>query len=385
MKTRQLIILAGIAIFLGGCFGMRYLSSLKEGSDRNPPIPSIRSVEFNTVENQLIEAQIPVTGKLVAKEKIELYAEVNGNLLGASSNFKEGNKYNSGQALVIIDNSELLLSIQSQKSTFLSLLTRVLPDLKLDYPAVFDAWKKYADDFSVKKTLAELPLIQGNEKYYLSTQGVFNQYYAIKSQEARLAKYVIYAPFSGTVSQALIKPGTLVRAGQKLGEFINTSVFEMEVSIDLTHLSYVKVGSKVPLSSSQIAGSFEGKVARISDALDAATQSARIIIEIKDPNLKEGMYLSGAILTEPFENVYVLAKNQISASSEAFVIEDGKLKARKVTPLFIGENEVVSADFKTGEKILRSIYAGAFDGARVQFEGDNSTKKANEGPKSDED
>ncbi|MBI1183681.1 HlyD family efflux transporter periplasmic adaptor subunit [bacterium] len=373
MKTRQLIILAGIVIFVGGCFGQRYLSSLKENSDRKPPVPAIRSVEFDAVQNSTIRAQIPVTGKLVSKEKIEIFAEVSGNLLNSASAFKEGNHFSRGQLLIAIDNSELLLSIQSQKSTFLSLLTRILPDLKLDYPQVFEAWKSYTDNFSVKKSIADLPEEKGSEKYFLSTQGVYNQFFAIKSQEARLAKFSIYAPFNGTVSQALIKPGTLVRAGQKLGEFINTSAYEMEVSIDVIYLSQVKVGSDVELKSSQLEGNYSGKVVRISDAIDASTQSAKVIVEVSNPQLKEGMYLTGAILTEPFNEVFALNKNQINDKGEVFLIEEGQLKSKLITPVFVGENKVITNELNNGDKVLRTIYAGAFNGARVQIEGESES------------
>lgn len=371
MKTRQLVIVAGLVIFFGGIFGMKYLSSLKETSARKTPPPAIRSAEYVDVLNVTQQAKIPVTGKTISKEKIDIYAEVSGNLLSSSSKFKVGNSFSKGQVLISIDNSELSLSVQSLKSNFLSVLTRVLPDLKLDYPDVFEAWKSYADNFSVTKRLADLPEIKGKEKYFLSTQGVLNQYYSIKSQEARLAKFTIEAPFSGIVSESNINPGTLVRVGQKLGSFIKTNVFEVEVSIDLSHLPYVSQGSEVVLRSNQIAGEYLGKVTRVSQALDPATQSAKVVVEVSDEQLKEGMYLTGCILTTEFESVFILTKNQINSNNETFVIENGALKAVKINPLFIGENEVVTADLKTGDKILKSLYDGAFDGALVRIEGGN--------------
>ncbi len=378
MKKRQIVILIGIAILVLGFFGMRYLSSLKENSARKTPPPAMRSVEFIVAENDTLQAKIPVTGKLQAKDRIEIYAEVTGNLLSNSSNFKVGNAFGQGQVLLSIDNSELSLSIQSAKSNFLSVLTRVLPDLKLDYPNAFEAWKNYTESFSVNKPLQTLPEINGKEKYFLSSQGVLNQYYAIKSQEARLAKYTITAPYSGTVAESMVNPGTLIRAGQKLGSFIKNNVFEIEFSIDLNQLPYIQQGSDAVLFSNQIEGEFKGKVTRISNALDANTQSAKVIVEINDNRLKEGMYLTGSILTAPFNNVFMLSKGMVNAKSEAFVIENGELKARKIAPLFIGENELVTADLKNGEKLLRTMFDGAHDGVKVLIqepsEENNNTK-----------
>lgn len=382
MKRRQLLILAGIALALGGCFANNYLASLKQSSKRQPPPPSVRSAGYVEVQNEELKAEIPITGKLVAKDKIEIYAEVTGNLLTTSSRFKEGNVFSTGDLLIGIDSRELNLNIQSQRSNFLSLLTRVLPDLKLDYPEAFDEWKTYVDGFSVSKPLNDLPKVGGKEKYYLSTQGVFNQFYTIKSQEARLAKYAIRAPFTGTVSEANINPGTLVRAGQKLGEFIKTGIFEMEAPIDLDYLKFVKVGSEVVLESPQVAGAFIGKISRISEALDPATQSAKVIVEVSDKKVIEGMYLTGSILTTPFPDVFRLRKNQINEQNETYLIVDGKLKATKVDIAFTGENEVLVTNLKNGDKVLEMIYSGVFDGAPINVgtngeSENNNTEAAN--------
>ncbi|MFY0672697.1 MAG: HlyD family efflux transporter periplasmic adaptor subunit [Bacteroidia bacterium] len=384
MKKRQYIIIAGIAIFLASIFGMKYISSLKESSARKAPPAAVRSVAFVDVKNDTIQARIAVTGKTVAKDRIDIFAEVSGNLLPSSSKFKIGNSYGKGENLLAIENSEMQLSLQGAKSNFLSVLTRILPDLKLDYPTAFELWQNYTDNFSISGPLAPLPEIKGKEKYFLSSQGVLNQYYTIKSQEVRLAKYTISAPYAGIVSESNINPGTLVRAGQKLGSFIKTGVFEIEFPVDLNHLPFIKIGSKAALTSNQIKGEFEGKVTRISNALDATTQSAKVIVEIIDDRIKEGMYLTGAILTKEFPGAFILAKNQINSQNEAFVILNGELKSVDVKALFVGENEVVTNQLKDGDKILQTVFDGAFSGARVQIEGEKTTEPLKETEKTEE-
>ena len=64
-----------------------------------------------------------------------------------------------------------------------------------------------------------------------------------------MSKYQIRAPFSGTLTEALVSPGTLVRIGQKLGEFIDPSIYEMEVSINSEFANLLKVGNSVVLSN----------------------------------------------------------------------------------------------------------------------------------------
>ena len=53
---------------------------------------------------------------------------------------------------------------------------------------------------------------------------------------------MISAPFSGILTEALVTEGTLIRNGQKLGEFIDPSDYEMEVNISKSYANLLKVG-----------------------------------------------------------------------------------------------------------------------------------------------
>ncbi len=46
-----------------------------------------------------------------------------------------------------------------------------------------------------------------------------------------MSKYTIKAPFKGILTEALVTEGTLIRNNQKLGEYIDPSLYEMEVSL----------------------------------------------------------------------------------------------------------------------------------------------------------
>ena len=119
--------------------------------------------------------------------------------------------------------------------------------------------------------------------------------------------------------------------------------------------------------------------------MDPATQSAKVIIEVQSEKLKDGMYLHGAIFTDVFPHAFRLAKAQLNEENTLFLVSNGRLKAKKINPLFIGEDEVITDQLKDGDKVLKGIFMGAFDGARVRTKDDdmsqaenNSTGKAGE-------
>ena len=149
-----------------------------------------------------------------------------------------------------MDASEYYASVQSAKSNLYNTLAAIMPDLRLDFPDVYQKWQTYLSGFDLAKTTPKLPEMNSDkENYFITGRGIVSSYYNVKNLEQRLSKYVIAAPFSGILTQALVTEGSLIRSGQKLGEFINPSVYEMEVALSKDYASLLKVGESVLLNS----------------------------------------------------------------------------------------------------------------------------------------
>ena len=125
-----------------------------------------------------------------------------------------------------------------------------MPDIRLDYPIEFQKWEAYLTSFDINKTTPKLPVMNTDkEKYFISGRGINTAYYNVKNLEVKLGKYNLRAPFKGILTEALVTPGSLVRAGQKLGEFIDPSVYEMEVSVNAEFADLLKKGNSVKLNN----------------------------------------------------------------------------------------------------------------------------------------
>ena len=158
--------------------------------------------------------------------------QVQGVFKKGSKLFKEGQSFRKGETIINIDADEYAASVQSAKSNLFNQLTAVMPDLRLDYPDIYSKWQDYLTNFDMSKSTPALPeMATEKEKFFISGRGILTSYYNVKNLEQRLSKYRIVAPFSGVLTETLVTEGTLVRSGQKLGEFINTEVYELEVAI----------------------------------------------------------------------------------------------------------------------------------------------------------
>ena len=204
------------------------------------------------------------------------------------------------------------------------------------------------------------------ERYYLSSRNIYNLYYTIQSQEVRLGKYTIKAPFNGKVSQAMITEGTLIRAGQLLGEFYNPYFYELEAAVSLKDLQFVRPGSRVKLRSNDISGEWTGTVARISDVIDPQTQTVKIFVNVRGQGLKEGMYLEGQVSGSSISEVVEIPRSYLVNDEAIWVKKDSSIVLQTVDPVKFTTNTVIVKGVPDNTEIIDQNIVGAFEGMKIE-------------------
>ncbi|MDY7395627.1 efflux RND transporter periplasmic adaptor subunit [Aureibaculum sp. 2210JD6-5] len=335
----------------------------------------IKTVFSETVKNTTVPIVIPANGTLVAKNRLELYSEVQGVFQGSSKDFKAGQAYKKGQTLISINSSEYYASVQSAKSDLYNAITAIMPDLRLDYPSVFPAWNTYLTNFDISKSVAPLPETNDEKaNYFVTGRGIITAYYNVKNLEQRLSKYRISAPFNGVLTEALVTKGTLIRPSQKLGEFIDTSVYELELAIGKTFSDLLKIGESVKLKTPDDDKTYEGKVTRINGKIDQTTQTIKVFVEVRGTSLKEGMYLEAQLEAKEEPNAIKISRKLLIDESEIFIIKDSILDVIKVDPVYFSPKEVVIKGVPDGTKILSKSIPGAYAGMLVKIYDESSNK-----------
>lgn len=365
--TRKVILSAlGLALIIGALFLAKHLIDSK--NKPKPVVPKVvKTVLVDTVKNTTIPVVISANGNLMAKERVELYSEVQGIFKSGSKLFKAGQKYNSGETLIRLDASEYYASVQSAKSNLYNSIAAIMPDLRLDFPEVYPKWQAYLNNFDLKNNTPELPEMSGEkENYFITGRGIISAYYNVKNLEQRLAKYRIAAPFTGILTEALVTEGTLVRSGQKLGEFINPSVYEMQVAVSKSYADVIKEGAKVELSNLEKTKSYQGIVARVNGSIDPTTQTITAFVDVKHEDLKEGMYLEANLNAENVDDAIEIDRNLLLDSQEIYVVKDSLLDVIPVKPAHFSDRTVVLKDIPNGTVILRKPVPGAYAGMQVK-------------------
>lgn len=362
------IILSTIGIlFMVGSF----LLAQKIIADKNRPKrikeKIVKTVFTDTVNNQTIKIVIPANGSLVAKRRIEIYAEVQGVFRATNVSFKPGQKYRKGQALIRIDAAEYTATVQAAKSDLYNSVAAIMPDLRLDFPDVFPKWQAYLNNFNLNQVTPKLPKTTSNkEHYFITGRGIVSSYYSVKNLEQRLQKYNIYAPFSGVLIEALVTEGSLIRSGQRLGAFIDTSVYEMEVALSKNYATLLKVGETVALTNLDKTERFSGTVSRVNGSVDPTTQTIAAFIDVKSDVLKEGMFLEARLNAKEVPNAIEVNRSLLLENNEIFIIRDGVLDVIEVNPVYFSETKAVLKSVPNGTVILKKPIPGAYAGMLVK-------------------
>ncbi|MEL7270901.1 MAG: HlyD family efflux transporter periplasmic adaptor subunit [Bacteroidota bacterium] len=367
--------IVGVVLIVLGVYFAKVIAGSKK-SRRPRPGKMVKTVFVDTVQNGLVPIKIPANGNLKAKQRVELFSEVQGVFRPVGKLFRTGQEYRQGELLIRIDSDEYYASVQSAKSNLYNLITAIMPDLRLDYPEIYPKWQTYLDGFDLTKGTPELPNIDSDkERFFITGRGIITNFYNVKNLEQRLSKYVIRAPFSGILAEAMVTEGTLVRGGQKLGEFINTGVYELEVSVSKTYGDFLAVGKSVTLSNLEKTQTYEGKVTRVNGRVDASSQTVTVFIEVKDDTLKEGQYLEANLEAKNEENAIEINRSLLMDGNRLFVVRDSVLDAIEVRPIYFSEKTVVVKDVPNDEVIVSKALVGAYVGMMVKVYDPNAKQK----------
>ena len=369
MNKRKLII-SVILTFLILVVGM--LAYHKLGS-KKPPVrknfeqaKELREVEVAQFLVENADNNIVIDGRLNSYQTVNLSSKVTGQLNASSKAFKKGAYFKKGELIFDIDQREAKYNLFALRSNLLNQITQIMPDLKLDYPQAFQNWKKYLDEFDVESPVKELPVITNDqEKYYVASKNIYNTYYSIKSNEARLSDYQIYAPFSGVVTATNVFEGSMISPGLQLGTLTSTGYYELEAPLSETQLQYVKVGQQVELVSELSGKKWVGKVNRISSTIDPATQSIPLFIGVSGSGLKEGMYLKGNLRGSSLKQVAALPKDIIVDQEYVYSVKDSTINQTKLEIVSRDDEHVYVAGLDQDKWIVRSTTSGLYEGQKV--------------------
>ena len=169
------------------------------------------------------------------------------------------------------------------------------------------------------------------------------------------------SPFHGVVEEVPAHQGVNVKVGDHLIDIADLSVVWVSAEFYESEVSMLKAGQAVTVTSSSYPNDkFEGRVAVISPFLDQIKRTAKVRIDIPNPDFKlqPGMYASVELGMDMGEGLVVPASAVMPTGSREIAFVDkggGKLEARVVElGEQIGDHYEVKSGLAEGERVIAS-------------------------------
>lgn len=356
MSKRQIIVSAvtSIVLLLIGAAGFQALKNMKTSTVSNKPVAE-KIIYVTTAQYPLenIKSELSIDGRLNAYEKITVSAEANGKLENIAQTWREGSYFSKGDLLFQVESTDEKLNIYALRSSLLTAITQIMPDLKFDFPQSFDKWKTYLDAFEIEKTTQVLPEISNQqEKYYVAGKNIYNLYYTIKSAEEKLNNYKVIAPFSGVFMTVNAYPGSLVSPGTALATIMNTSKYELQTPISMNDFGLVKTGQKVNLNAADLGQSYTGTISRIGQQIDQTTQSIPVFISVSGKGLRDGMYLNGKLQGNAIADVTAIPLETIVGQSSIYIVQDSLVVEKPVEIILRTDDKAIVKGVQPSDDII---------------------------------
>lgn len=380
LQRRHYITAAGIILLLAlGFFGMKGLSSLEPDPVVTPPKKTKRYVEAQTVKYTKINSKTQATGRVTSQNFVDLSAEVQGKILYGNVPLKKGQSFRKGQLLVRIFNDEAQYALKARKSRFLNAVANILPDFKIDFPESYPKWQEFFEKTDINKNIPPLPDINSpREKIYLSSRNILSDYYAIKSEEVRLSKYKLYAPFNGTFSEVYAEAGTVAGPGGKIARMIRTDKLELEAQVEPHEAGFIKKGDLVEITSENNKKTYKGRVVRISDFVDQQTQSVSVFADILSrpaDRIYQGQYMNAVFSDIIIENGMLIDRSAVNNHDEVFIVENGRLKKQRINILKTNEETLIFNGLSEGDTLVTEALVNAKENTQVHILGEEQQEK----------
>ncbi|MAW20809.1 MAG: hypothetical protein CMD16_00250 [Flavobacteriales bacterium] len=310
----------------------------------------IRSVLVNKVNNVKIKNQISSSGRVVSVNNITISSEVQGRLIG-NNTFKKGTEIKEGNIVFSVKDTDLRLLINAKRSNLMSLVSSNLANIKLDFKSEYEKWNNFFNNIELENDLPDFPeMYSSKEKNYIISRSILAEYLSIKSDEEKLKKYTVRAPFDGIITKSYSDVGANVNPGTPVVDFIRKGDMEVELTVSTSEINFIHIGDIVHFNDN--GKEYIGKINRKGKFVNTNTQNISVFTSITDneESLYNGMYLNATIITEGTENVFKLPRRAIFENNKVFIVDStSKLKIREVNIIAYQGDEVIidDADNKT--------------------------------------
>ena len=298
-----------------------------------------------------------------------IYARTNGYL--KKWYFDIGAHVKQGELLAVIETPEVDQQLQQARSNLATAQANL--ELAAITKARYQGLLK-SNAVSQQDVDNAVGTYNANKAIVEADQAAVDQYAALVSFEK------VYAPFDGVITARNTDIGDLINSGSNanaktdLFHIAQPGTLRVYVNVPEEYSRGIKVGMTADLSLAEFPSrKFQGKLVRTADAINMATRTLLIEIDVANPTgtLLTGSYAEVHLAVPTQASTFLLPVNTLLFRSEGLqvsVVRDGKAVLSSVTPGhdFGNQIEIVSG-LKPDDKVIINPPDSIVTGQQVQI------------------
>ncbi|MAM30561.1 MAG: efflux transporter periplasmic adaptor subunit [Flavobacteriaceae bacterium] len=315
-------------------------------------IPLVTTFVANdTVFNHYVELQ----GSVETKQNLVVTSEMGGILQRVY--VKEGDKVSKGQLLAKVDDGGMSQQLAQMQ---------VQADLA---KTTFDRQKRLWD----QKIGSEIQYLQAKSNYEAQQE-------AINSMKQQLGKFVIRAPFSGTIDDVITEQGSVVSPGQTpILRVVNLSDMYIQTDVPETYITNVTKGKDVEVQFPVLSKTMDAKIRQTGDFINPENRTFKVEIAVpnKDKDIKPNLTARLRINDYTNNEAILIPQSIISENAEGeqyiYVLEnqEGEKAIAKRVIIKTGQSQgdviEVLEGLKAGDSIIQEGARSVKDGQTVKI------------------
>lgn len=340
---------------------------------------------------QATETDWPVTyeavGTVRARTATVISAKVTGYVQQVT--VRAGDPVAAGQTLVVLDASDLEISVRAARAA-----VDEARNARLEVENAVAGAKATLDlaqvtfgrmnDLFEKKSISNQEFDEASARLKMARSG----YEMAVSRRAQLESKIrqaeeglaaaeamrgyarITAPFAGTVTEKQAEPGQLAAPGQPLLTLERGGAYRLEADVAESYLDRIQPGQPVRVVIAAIGRTIEARVTERVAAVDAATRTFLVRIDLPaDQGLRSGLF-GRAVFTLGSRRMLTVPAAAIMEQGQlqtVYVARGGVARIRSVTAgAGGGESREILSGLTAGERIVCPLPPGIHDGARLE-------------------
>jgi HlyD family secretion protein len=382
-RTTKIIIALVVILAIGGITAGSIASKGKEGTP----------VTFGKVERQDLVSKVTSNGKIDAKRKVDLSANVMGQIVNLA--VREGDVVQKGAFLLQIDQKQLAASAEGAAASMRALHSdrdaarANLSEAQLTYER---ARKNFEQRIIPAAELDRARTAVESQRASLAAieQRIQQAQANVAAARDTLSKTTMTAPMSGVITALPVEEGevavigTMNNPGTKLLTIADMSVVEAVMEVDETDIPNVKVGQRATVTIDAYPNkTFNGVVTEVGSSpipsttggADAVNFEVKIQLENPPAGVRPGFSASADIITGtrnkaiaiPLQALVVREKPGSTPGKQqdeegVYVHKAGKAAFVPVTTGLTGESSIeITKGLTEGEQIVTGPFRALRD------------------------